>query len=60
MSSFDREEIKRILTRTMEDVKKFQKNSQLGKKKISELNEKINLLVKKKKLLLKKTQSDLR
>ena len=59
MSSFDREEIKRILTRTMEDVKKFQKNSQLGKKKISELNEKINLLVKKK-LLLKKTQSNLR
>ena len=46
MSSFDREEIKRILTRTMEDVKKFQKNSQLDKKKISELNEKINLLVK--------------
>ena len=53
MSSFDKEEIKRILTRTMEDVKKFQKNSQLGKKKISELNEKINLLVKKK-IIIKK------
>ena len=47
MSSFNRKEIKRILTRTMEDVKKFQKISQLDKKKISELNEKINLLVKK-------------
>ena len=53
MSSFDREEIKRILTRTMEDVKKFQKNSQLDKKKISELNEKINLLVKENKTLKK-------
>ena len=45
MSSFDREEIKRILTRTMEDVKKFQKISQLDKKKINELNEKIKVLV---------------
>ena len=47
MTSFNRKEIKRILTRTIEDVKKFQKNSQLDKKKISELNEKINLSVKK-------------
>ena len=46
MSSFDREEIKRILTKTMKDVKKFQKNLQLDKKKISKLNEKISLLVK--------------
>ena len=53
MPSFDREEIKRILTKTMEDVKKFQKNSQLDKKKFSELNEKINLLVKEKKTLNK-------
>ena len=61
MSSFDREEIKRILTRTMEDVKKFQKNSQLDKKKISELNEKINLLVKENKTLKKlrfRTEND--
>ena len=54
MSSFEREEIKRILTRTMEDVKKFQKKtSQLDKKKINELNEKINLLVKENKTLKK-------
>ena len=52
-SSLDREEIKRILTRTMEDLKKFQKNSQLDKKKISELSEKINLLVKENKTLKK-------
>ena len=53
ISSFDREEIKRILARTMEDVKKFQKNAQLDKKKMSELNEKINLLVKENKTLKK-------
>ena len=61
MSSFDREKIKRILARTMEDVKKFQKNSQLDKKKISELNEKINLLVKENKTLKKlrfRTEND--
>ena len=61
MSSFDREKIKRILVRTMEDVKKFQKNSQLDKKKISELNEKINLLVKENKTLKKlrfRTEND--
>ena len=46
MFLFDREEIKIIFKRIMEDVKKSQKNSQLDKKKISELNEKINLLVK--------------
>ena len=51
MSSFDREEIKRILTRAIEDVTKFQKNSQIEKKKISELNEKINLLIKENKTL---------
>ena len=53
MSSFDREEIKRILTKTMENVKKFQKTSQLDKKKFSELNEQINLLVKENKTLNK-------
>ena len=45
----------------MEDVKKFQKNSQLDKKKISELNEKINLLVKENKTLKKlrfRTEND--
>ena len=51
MFLFDREEIKIILKRIMEDVKKSQKNSQLDKKKISELNEKINLLVKENKTL---------
>ena len=59
--SFDREEIKRILARTMEDVKKFQKNSQLDKKKISKLNEKMNLLVKENKNLKKlrfRTEND--
>ena len=53
MSSLDRDQIKRILTRTMEDLKKFQKNSQIDKKEISELNEKINLLVKENKTLKK-------
>ena len=42
MASFNREETKRILARTMEDVKKFQKTSHLDKKKISELHEKKN------------------
>ena len=51
MFLFDREEIKIIFKRIMEDVKKSQKNSQLDKKKISELNEKINLLVKENKTL---------
>ena len=37
----------------MKDIKKFQKNSQLDKKKFSELNEKINLLVKENKTLKK-------
>ena len=45
MFSFDRGHIKRILTKTMEDVKKIQKNSP-DKKKISEINEKINLFLK--------------
>ena len=53
MSSFNREEIKRLLTKTMEDVKKFKNNSQLDKKKTSELNQKINLLVKENKTLKK-------
>ena len=61
MSSFDREEIKRILTKTMEDVKNFQKTSQLDNKKISELNEKMSLLVKENKTLKKlrfRTEND--